>query len=93
MTEKGFSLSKEHPVRKTKLTAKDKKAFEETADKFLGRIHEIVAHCLILEDVDKLGRLVTQVHILMDYEVLNVLREKGLNKEIIELCDKAGRIK
>lgn len=74
----------------SKLTEKERKMLKKTANKFVDEVREIVAHCLILEDVDKLGRLVTQVHILLDHEVLDALREKGLEKEITELCDKAG---
>lgn len=84
---------KEASLRKPKLTAKERKALKETADAFIEAIKEIVAHCLILEDVDKLGRLVTQVDILQGYNVLKALRDKGFSKEIIELCDKAGKKK
>jgi hypothetical protein len=84
--------SGEHSVRKP-LTAKEVKLLRKTADEFIARIEEIVDHCLILEDVDKLGRLVTQVLIFMDSEVLDALRDKGFSDEITELCDKAGKIK
>ena len=77
----------------SKLTEKERKALEETADKLLRVVKEMVTLCLWTEDVDKLGRLVTQVHVLQGYEVLKVLRDKGFSKEITELCDKAGKIK
>lgn len=79
--------------KKPKLTAKERKAFKETANRVLEAVDEIVDHCLLTGDVDELGRLVTQIDILLGYEVLKVLRDKGFNKEIMELCDKAGRLK
>jgi len=76
----------------SKLTVKERKALKETADRFLETIKEIINHCLITEDIDELGRLVTQIDILQGYEVLKVLRDKGFSKEITELCDKAGSV-
>ena len=76
----------------SKLSVKERKALKETADRFLETIKEIINHCLITEDIDELGRLVTQIDILQGYEVLKVLRDKGFSKEITELCDKAGSV-
>lgn len=76
-----------------KLSVKERKAFKETAKRVSEAVDEIIDHCLLTEDVDELGRLVTQIDILQGYEVQKTLRDKGLAKEITELCDKAGRIK
>jgi molybdopterin/thiamine biosynthesis adenylyltransferase len=80
-------------MTEAKLSARERKAFKETACRFLEAIKEIVDHCLITEDVDGLGRLVTQIDILQGYEILKVLRDKGVSKEITELCDRAGKKK
>lgn len=76
-----------------KLSEKDKKNLESTAKEFLDAIHEKVSMYLLLEDIGGLGRLVTQVKILGGYEVIESLWDKGMRKEITELCDKAGRKK
>jgi len=71
---------------------KEKEAFRKTADAFLQTMKERVAMLVLIEDVDGLGRLVSQVDILSGYEVIKALRDKGLSKEITALADKAGRI-
>ena len=73
-----------------KLSRKNKKALKSTADEFLNTMREKVSTYLFLEDVDALSRLVAQMEILSGYEVLNTLKNKGMQKEITELCDKAG---
>ena len=74
-----------------KLSKASKKALATTAEKFLNAMKEKVSTYLFLEDVDALGRLVAQMDILSGYEVLKTLRDKGMSKEITELCDKAGK--
>lgn len=75
-----------------KLSKKDKKHLKETAKEFLKTVQERVDQLVFIEDVDGLGRLVEQVEILGGYEVIKVLKDKGLSKDITALCDKAGRI-
>jgi hypothetical protein len=70
----------------------DKKAFKEAADSFLDSIQEEVSSCLILGDVGRLDRLVQIVHIHLDSELMDALRNKGFSKEIEALADKAGKI-
>lgn len=76
---------------KKKLSKVNKKALASTAEKFLTVMKEKVSTYLFLEDVDALDRLVSQMDILSGYEVLKTLRDKGMSKEITELCDKAGK--
>lgn len=70
--------------------ARKQRAMQRIAREFLKAIHDRVSLCLILEDVDGLGRLVTQMDILMGYEVMKTLRDKGMSEEINKLADKAG---
>jgi len=58
---------------------------------FLETLREEVDSAVILCDVDRLGRLVSAVHNHMDAEVVRVIREKGFDKELRELCDRVGR--
>lgn len=78
-------------MKKNKLSKTNKKALVNTADQFLVAMQEKVSTYLFLEDVDALGRLVAQMDILSGYEVLKTLRDKGMSKQITELCDKAGK--
>ena len=78
-------------VQKKKLPRKTKKMLETTAKKFLNVMNEKVETYLLLEDIDALDRLIAQMDILGGYEVMKTLRDKGMSKEITELCDKAGR--
>ena len=76
---------------KKKLSNANKKALASTAEQFLTVMKEKVSTYLFLEDVDALDRLVSQMDILSGYEVLKTLRDKGMSKQITELCDKAGK--
>jgi hypothetical protein len=83
---------------KVKISRKEVKAIREAehlelrkaADKFLKALTEAVNHYVLFHDVEGLDRLVTQVQVIQDHAVLEVLRNKGLQKEIDALCDKAG---
>lgn len=70
-----------------------RKELRLVADAFLATIKEEVDSCVFLHDIDRLGRLVTQVDIVMGYEVVKVIRDKGFSKELIALCDKVGETK
>jgi len=72
---------------------KQRKELRKVADKFLRVIREEVDSAVLLYDIGRLERLTNIVYIHMDSEVVRALREKGFDKEIRELCDKAGRIK
>lgn len=75
-----------------KLSKRDKSHLNRVANEFLKAIHEEVSNCLLLEDVDRLGLLVSQVDIILGFEVIKTLKDKGFSKEITELCDKAGKL-
>lgn len=77
----------------SKLNPEEKKHLEKVAKGFLKSVEEEVDSCLLLEDLDRLGALVSQVDIVLGYQVLKNLRDKGFSKEITELCDKAGKEK
>jgi len=70
-----------------------RKKLRKVGNEFLQVIKEEVDSAILLRDVGRLERLTNIVHIHMDSEVIRVLRKKGLDNEIRELCDKAGRIK
>ncbi|MFA5307148.1 MAG: hypothetical protein WC365_06905 [Candidatus Babeliales bacterium] len=76
----------------SKLSKANQKHLKETADEFVESMREYAASCVILGDVDRLGRMVKHVEMLTGYEVLDALKKKGLQKDIDALCDKAGRI-
>lgn len=63
----------------------------KAADEFLEAIKESVDSYVLLNDVESLGRLVTQVEIVGAYEVVKAIRDKGFDKELTALCDKVGR--
>jgi len=71
---------------------KIRKQLRKTGDEFLQTLEEEVDSCVILCDVERLGRLTSIVRTHMDSEVIRGLREKGFDKEITELCDRAGRV-
>jgi len=73
------------------MNVKERKALRQVADRFIETVKEEVDNAVMFGDIDRLDRLVTQVKILLDHEVLNALRQKGFNREIRRLCDKAGR--
>jgi hypothetical protein len=75
-----------------KMSSVNQKAFKKVTDDFLDSIREEISSCLILGDMDRFGRLVTIVHIHLDSELLNALKNNGLSKDIEALADKAGRI-
>jgi len=67
-----------------------RKKLRKVGNEFLQAIKEEVDSAILLRDVGRLERLTNIVHIHMDSEVIRALREKGFDKEIRELCDKAG---
>jgi len=64
---------------------------QKVADEFLEALREEVDGCVLLCDVDRLGRLVSAVHDHLYAEVVRGIRAKGFDKELRELCDKVGR--
>lgn len=46
-----------------------------------------------LHDIEGLDRLVTQVEMVGNFEIVKAIRDKGFDKELTELCDKVGREK
>lgn len=68
------------------------KKLRKLGDEFLDALKEEVDSCILLCDIDRLHNLTHAVDMVMGYEVLKVLRDKGFSKEITELCDKAGRV-
>ena len=71
---------------------KMREEIRKRANELLESIKEELFLCQISADVDRLGRLVTLVHYHTSYELMKSFRDKGLNKEITELADKAGKI-
>jgi hypothetical protein len=63
----------------------------KVADEFLIAVKEEVDSAVLLVDFNRLDRLVTQVDIVMGYNLIKTIRDKGFSKELTELCDKVGR--
>ena len=70
---------------------KIRKELKRQSDELLESIKEELFLCQISADVDRLGRLVTLFYYHTSFELMKGLRDAGLNKEITELADKAGR--
>jgi len=68
-----------------------RKELRRIGDLFLRSIKEEVDSCVLLCDVDRLRGLIRQVDIYLAYRLVHDLREKGLEKELRDLCDKAGQ--
>jgi len=60
---------------------------------FLNALKEEVDYCVLLCDANRLCGLIRQVDIYFAYRLIHDLREKGLEKELRDLCDKAGQLK
>lgn len=75
---------------KAKLKREHEK-LHKVADDFLRAIHEEVDSAVLLDDADRLGHLVSQVDIVLGFELVKRIRDKGFSKEFTELCDKVGR--
>ena len=56
-------------------------------------IKEEISSCLILGDLDRFDGLVQVVHMYLDHKLMEAFRNKGLQKDITALADKAGQIK
>jgi len=63
----------------------------KVADEFLRTVKQEIDDAVFLVDVERLGRLVEQVEMVTSYNLLKNLKDKGYEKEIRQLCDKAGR--
>lgn len=70
---------------------KIRKQLRKLGNDFLEALREEVDSSIILCDVERLDRLISIVHMSLDSQLLQALRNKGLDKEIRELCDLAGR--
>jgi len=70
---------------------KIRKELRKVADEFLEAVREAVDSCVLLCDVERLGRLVAAVDTQMGHELVRTIRERGFSKELTELCDKVGR--
>jgi len=73
------------------LDKKTREHLRKTANMFLKSVGEMVDSYILLEDVDGLSGLVSLVDMYSGWRVLKALRDKGFEKEITALCDKAGQ--
>jgi hypothetical protein len=67
------------------------KQIRRVADDFLESLKEEVDSAVFLRDSGRLQRLVSAVHAHLDAEIVRVIREKGFDKELRELCDRVGK--
>ena len=72
------------------LSSFKEREIKEVGDGLLKTIEEYIAVCVMLGDSERLRNLALLFNMHTSYSVLKALREKGLYKEIAELCDKAG---
>ena len=87
MSEKGKAMIAQKEQEKIR------RLLRKEGNKFLEVLKEEVDSCIILNDVDRLERLTSIIHIHMDSEVIRTLRKKGFDEEIRDLCDQAGKVK
>jgi len=88
--EKKQKESRKKAANEAARRRKIEKRLREVGNKFVQVLKEEVDSAVILCDVGRLERLTSIVHIHMDSEVIRALREKGFDKDIRELCDRAG---
>jgi len=62
-----------------------------SGNEFVNAVENEVDSCIFLKDLGRLDRLITAVHNHLVSELVRSLRAKGFDKEIRQLCDKAGR--
>ena len=79
------------------MTEKDKeaiqKAIREGGNELIQNFKEEIFLCEISGDLDRFDRLIHLFHCHLNYEFIKSLRDKGLDKDITRLADKAGKIK
>jgi hypothetical protein len=73
-----------------KLKASERKHLQQSRDAFLKSLRSRLDTIIWLGDVDAFDRLLTQTEILLAYEQLKIIREKGLQKDFEAILDKAG---
>ncbi len=75
-----------------KLKASERKHLQESRDKLLKSLQDRLDVIIWLGDVDAFDRFLTQTEILLAYEQLKVIRDKGLEKDFEALLEKAGNL-
>jgi len=75
-----------------KLTAKERKHLQKARDDFLDSLRARINVMIWVGDIDQFNRLLTQVEILSAYEITKIIRDKGLEKDLEIIADKAGKI-
>jgi 16S rRNA U1498 N3-methylase RsmE len=75
-----------------KLSKTETKQLHKARDDFLKSLRTRIDVMIWVGDIDQFNRLLEQVEILGAYEITRIIREKGLEKELDALADKAGEI-
>jgi CRP-like cAMP-binding protein len=75
-----------------KLTVKERKHLQKLRDDFLSSLRARIDVMIWVGDVDQFDRLLTQVEILGAYEISKIIHDKGLDKELQAIVEKAGQI-
>ena len=70
---------------------KIRQELRKLGDKFLERLREQVDNDVLLCDVEGFDKLVSAVNMVLDHQIVEIIRKKGFSKEFGELCDKVGR--
>jgi len=70
---------------------KTRRELRKAGDKFLKLVKERVDNCIFLCDVEGLSELANAVDVVMGYQLVKTIHEKGFSKEFTEFCDKVGR--
>lgn len=74
------------------LKAAERKRMQKARDNLLKSLRSRLDVIIWLGDIDAFNRFLTQTEILLAYEQLKVIRDKGLQKEFEALLEKAGKI-
>ncbi len=73
-----------------KLKASERKHLQKSRDALLKSLKSRLDVIVWLGDIDAFNRLLTQVEILLAYEQIKIIRDKGLEKDFEALLEKAG---
>jgi hypothetical protein len=94
---KGEKMAEQHTKQRIRRQKTDKemelvrKELREVGDQLVRSVKGIIDTYVILCDSKRLRDLARTIDMMLSYEVVRGLREKGFTEEIAELCDRAGR--
>lgn len=70
---------------------KIEREIREIGKELLDIIKEEIFLCSTTADADRFERFLSLIDYHTSYEIVRTLRDKGFSKELMKLCDKAGK--